>query len=267
MRSWSVVVNPRKLGPLGLVRELASARRMGPVPETVFRLFRPFHGPEFDRIYARVMADETGRRILREGRSLHPVLLDFDRLRSLPEGTLGREYQAFMQRNRIDIVSFAEASLRYMARSDYATEEAWMLANRLRDIHEIVHVISGYGTDLLGEMCELAFVIREDPRPEASRFAIGVNLSIFQRRGYRHAEAAIQEAFERGRHVGLMVGADWESMLAWPRERVRAHLGVRKVPVYQPIPEIGGASLPKPSLLDLVRAVLSTKRLELRLAA
>ncbi len=112
MVAKSVVINPRRLGPLGVIRELARARRVGPGPETVFRLFRPFHGPRFDAIYDRVMADETGRRILSEGRSLHPVLLDFDRLRSLPSETLGCKYVRFMEANEIDIVSVAAASLR-----------------------------------------------------------------------------------------------------------------------------------------------------------
>ncbi len=221
MSTKSVVVNPRKLGPLGFVREVVRARRVGPGPETVFRLLRPFHGPEFDAIYDRVMADETGRRILREGRSLHPVLLDFDRLRSLSSGTVGYEYVCFMEANEIDIVSFAEASLRHMAREDYANEEAWALANRLRDIHEIVHVISGYGTDVLGEMCELAFKIREDPRPRAARFAIRVNVANFRRNRSRHAEAAIGQAFQRGCRVGLMVGADWEAMMDWQLALIR----------------------------------------------
>ncbi len=120
MSTESVVINPRRLGPFGFVREVARARRVGPGPETVFRLLRPFHGPEFDAIYDRAMADETGWRILREGRSLHPVLLDFDRLRSLPSRTLGYEYSRFMEANEIDIVSFSEASLRHMVREDYA---------------------------------------------------------------------------------------------------------------------------------------------------
>ena len=128
----SVVINPRKLGPLGFVREVARVRRGGlgaeGVAEDVFRLLRPFHGPKFDAIYDRVMADETGRRILREGLSLHPVLLDFGRLRSLPSETLGHEYVRFMEANEIDIVSFAEASLRHMDREDYASDEAWTLA-------------------------------------------------------------------------------------------------------------------------------------------
>jgi len=140
-----------------------------------------------------------------------------------------------MELNEIDTVSFAEASLRHMVREDYANDEAWTLANRMRDIHEIVHVISGYGTDLLGEMCELAFIIRQAPRPRASRFAIRVNVAYFRRNGYRHAEAAIGEAFQRGCHVGLMVAADWEAMMDWQLDDVRSRLGISEPPPYEPI--------------------------------
>ena len=250
MSSESVVLNPRPLGFFGFVRELRRARRTGPGPETVFRLMRPFHGPEFDRIYDGCMADPTARRLLEEGRNLHPVLLDFDAMRSMPEGSLGRAYVEFMERNEIDIVSFAEASFKNMERADYTTDAAWAMANRLRDIHEIVHVISGYGTDVLGEMCELAFNIREDPRAKASRFAIRSNVSRFRRAGFRQTEVAFAEAFRRGSTVGLMVGQDWATMLEWPLEDVRAHLGISPPTCYEPIPATDGP----PTIRDLIRA-------------
>ncbi len=253
-RSESVVRNPRRLGPMGFVREAARARGAGPDPETVFRLLRPFHGPEFDAIYDRVMADPVGRWILHEGRSLHPTLLGFDRLRALPQGSLGREYLRFMEDNDIDIVSFAEASWRNMAREDYANGAAWTLANRLRDIHEIVHVVSGYGTDVLGEMCELAFNIDEDPRPRATRFAIRANLSMFRRLGHGHADATIREAFQRGARTGLFVACDWEAMMDWPLLDVRKHLNVAPPPAYRPAPVRGEADVP--GLTDLLRSVI-----------
>lgn len=254
MSSRSVVLNPRHLGVVGFVREAVRARRVGPGPETVFRLFRPFHGPELDRIYERLMADEESRRILVEGRSLHPALLDFDRLGALPDGTLGREYLRFLQENEIDVASFAEASLRHMTRDDYADDEVWTLVNRMRDTHEIVHVVSGYGTDELGEMCGLAFSIEQDPRPSATRLAIRVNVAGFRRQGYRHAEAAIAEAFRRGRNVGILAGVDWERMLDRPLTDVRAELGISDPPRYEPIPPTGMA--PRPA--DLLRALMSS---------
>ncbi len=127
----------------------------------------------------------------------------------------------------------------------------------MRDIHEIVHVISGYGTDVLGEMCELAFNSREGPRPKATKFAIRVNVSNFRRHGYRHAEAAIQEAFRRGRRAGLMVGSDWEAMMDWRLEDVRVNLGISEPPPYRPIPAPGEADLPRPAITDLIRARFS----------
>lgn len=248
----SVVLNSRPLGVTGFVREAMRARRVGPTPETVFRLFRPFHGPNLDAVYERAMADETGRRILEEGRSLHPALLDFVRLRSLPEGTLGKTYVDFMESNGIDIVSFAEASLRYMSRDDYASDEAWTLVNRGRDIHELVHVAAGYGTDELGEMCVLAFFIRDDPRPRASRLGIRTNIAAFRRQGFEHAEATITEAFERGAGSRISIVADWETMLDWPLDDVRRELAISPPPDYRPIPPTGEA--PRPT--DLIRALL-----------
>ncbi len=246
----SVLVNPRKLGLTGFVREAARARRVGPGPETVFRLLRPFHGPELDAIYRRVVSDRQGREILRAGRSLQPTLLDLERLRSLPEGTLGHAYAHFMDRNGIDIVSFAEASLRHMSRDDYANDEAWTLVNRARDIHELVHVVAGYGTDELGEMCELAFFAPEDPRPAATRLAIRVNLAAFRRRGYRHGEEEIARAFARGAATVSLIAADWEAMMDWPLDRVRTQLRIDAPRPYEPIPPTGEA----PTFADLARA-------------
>lgn len=225
---------PRTIGVPGA--QAARARGAGPVSEKVFRLLRRFHGPALDEIYDRVVADEAGRRILTRGRSLQLTLLDFDRLRALPDGTLGWEYVRFMETNQIDIVAFAEASLRYMAREDYANDEASTLVNRARDIHELVHLVSGYGTDDLGEMCELAFFIREDPPPGTSRLAIRINMAAFRRRGYRHSEAAIAQAFQRGARAGLPLAADWEGMTSEPLSSVRRSLGISEPPPYDPIP-------------------------------
>lgn len=219
-------------------------------------MFRPFHGPELDGVYERVMADETGRRLLREGRSLHPVLLDFDRLTSLPEGTLGREYARFMAENGIDIVSFAEASLRYVAREDYASGEAWHLVNRARDIHELIHVVSGYGTDELGEMCVLAFSYHEATRPGAGRLAIRARVAEFRRRGFDHTEEIIARAFERGRAARSMLAADWAELLPWPLDRVREHLGVSDPEPYEPIPATGEPPTP----IDALRALFRGSR-------
>ena len=191
--------------------------------------------------------------LLQKGRSLHPVLLDFDAMRAMPEGSLGRAYVEFMESNAIDIVSFAEASFKNMKREDYANGSAWAMANRLRDIHEIVHVLSGYGTDVLGEMCELVFNLDEDPRPQAVRFVVRMNLIKFEEAGHAHARAAIAEACARGKKAGVLVGQDWAEMLKGDLEDVRKHLGIEPPVEYRPIDF--QESPPTPSLM--LRALIA----------
>ncbi len=262
--SSSIVVNPRKLGLRGWIqvgRMLTRARRQGGAvevdPEVVFIVIRPFHGPELDAIYERCMADPDARRVLEHDESLHPLLGDLPRLRALADGTVGREYARLMGDDGLDMVAFAEASWRHMERADYAHEGAWRLANRLRDAHELVHVLSGYGTDVLGEMAELAFNVQEDPRPKGSAFAIRANSQVFDRIGARHARPVIRDAYARGRGIGIVACADWNELVTWPVDEVRAKLGISPPPSYTPIAkgrEPGRWSPPGPR--DLVGAWL-----------
>ena len=118
---------------------------------------RPFHTRQFERTFSRVLADPVGRRLLDEERSLLPVLSDLEFLAALPEGSLGREYARFMEEEELSVTDFAEASLASMSELDYGDRRAWTLAQRLRDMHDLIHVVSGYGRDLLGEMAVLSF--------------------------------------------------------------------------------------------------------------
>ena len=154
-----VIRNHRRLGPLQFLRSyqaLRKARATGD-PEIVLRFMRPFHTRQFERTYSRVVSDPVGRRLLDEQRSLLPVLSDLESLQALPEGSLGREYARFMEEEELSVTDFAEASLASMSALDYRDQRAWTLAQRLRDMHDLIHVVSGYGRDLLGEMAVLSF--------------------------------------------------------------------------------------------------------------
>ena len=108
------------ISDLGLAKKMSEQRAVTEWPDIVgprvaehARALRVTGGRLFIEVDSSVWSQELSlmtRRILREGRSLQPALLDFDRLRSLPSGTLGHEYVHFLEANEIDIVAFAEAS-------------------------------------------------------------------------------------------------------------------------------------------------------------
>ena len=239
MRRTRVVRNPRRLGPLKLLRsyqELRRARATGD-PEIVLRFMRPFHTRQFERIFFRVLADPVGRRLLDEERSLLPALSDLQSLQALPEGSLGREYARFMEEEELSVTAFAEASLASMSELDYADRRAWILAQRLRDMHDLIHVVSGYGRDLLGEMAVLSFSRERPKRGEDYRrsFILRLVRWKFARAGRPDAAAVLEAAVERGSRAAFLPAVEWERLLSLPLALARERLGISPPPVYEPI--------------------------------
>src|SRR4051812_17525677 len=103
-------VAPRPLQPK---TALAAMRALIDDPDDtaqVFRVIRALSGNSFERLFQRVLADEVGSRILGERRDILAVLQQRDRLRGLPDGTLGREYARFLDDERISAEGLVAAS-------------------------------------------------------------------------------------------------------------------------------------------------------------
>jgi len=159
--------------------------------------------------------DPVGSRLLEEGRSLLPVLSDLRSLWALPEGSLGREYARFMEAEELSVTDFAEASLASMNESDYDDRRAWILAQRLRDMHDLIHVVSGYGRDLLGEMAVLSFSSGAPKARENYRLFFILRLARWQfgRSGRPDAASVLRAAEERGARAAFLPAVEWERLL------------------------------------------------------
>ena len=92
---------------------------------------------------------EEGRRMLSERPSLQGKELDLTVLERLPEGTLGREFARYFRDNKI---SPFETTLELKNDIDY-------IGKRYRETHDLLHVLTGYGTDVVGEMEVQAYAL------------------------------------------------------------------------------------------------------------
>ena len=115
-------------------------------------------------------AHETGARALETRPHVH---LDLKVLRALPTGTLGREYALMMDRNGLD-----PASIPSLPDDD----EGKYVRAHLYETHDLWHVVTGFGTDVPGELGLQAFyqaqlpgklpaAARDRPRPRRGRAA------------------------------------------------------------------------------------------------
>jgi ubiquinone biosynthesis protein COQ4 len=75
--------------------------------------------------------------------------LDLGALERLPEGTLGREFARYFRDNKI---SPFETTFEIKNDIDF-------IGKRYRETHDLLHVLTGYGTDVVGEMELQAYVL------------------------------------------------------------------------------------------------------------
>ncbi|WNG20377.1 Coq4 family protein [Cystobacter fuscus] len=85
---------------------------------------------------------EEGRRLLSERPSLQGKELDLAALERLPPGTLGHEFARYFRDNKI---SPFETTLELKNDVDF-------IGKRYRETHDLLHVLTGYATDVMGEM-------------------------------------------------------------------------------------------------------------------
>ena len=218
--------------PLEALRAMRALIRNPDDTAQVFLVVRALAGRGFERLFRRVMADPTGARILEEGRSMIPVLDDRATLRALPEGSLGREYARFMDAEHISAGGLEDASL--VIKTEFYDERARCLSDRLRDTHDLWHVVSGYGRDLVGEGALLAFTYAQT-RNRGIGFIVLVGMLKFWQEGHPEVVRVMREGWRRGRRAGVLPAADWESMLPRPLEEVRRDLGIEPLRAYDAI--------------------------------
>lgn len=204
----------------------------------VFELLDALSGNAYERDFQRFARSETGRQVLAEKRDLLDTLRDRAYLESLPEGSFGRTYAEFTAREQITADGLVEASQgASYSPVDRGEDRARFLA-RYRDLHDLEHVLTGYGRDLRGEVALLSFDL-------AQSFSLGlaviVATSLFE--SDREQWRLVREGWRRGKGAAWSPGADWEALLPLPLGEVRQRLSVGEPPVYQEIRSAGAPEL------------------------
>jgi len=197
----------------------------------VFEIIRALSGNTGERAYKRFRASETGRRILEERRELIDTLRDGDALRALPPGSLGRTYAEFIEREQISADGLVAASEQRGPVVD--DPQRALFGARLRDMHDLWHVVTGYQRDLVGEASLLAFTFAQLWNPGIGFIVL---VAYLRARGdFQPARKMIRHGFGRGRRAAWLPGQDWEALLAMPLEEVRSQLRVGSPPDYDQV--------------------------------
>jgi ubiquinone biosynthesis protein COQ4 len=213
--------------PFRPLEALRAVRRLLRDPEDtrqVFKVIAALRGNSGERLFNRFVRTSTGAAVLAERRRLLDGLEDQDALARLPAGSLGRAYLAFMQAQNLSAAGLVEASDSF--ETDGLDADGRLFRERMRDMHDLNHVLTGYGRDPLGELCLLAFMYRQTGNRGGAFIAL-MGMSKFPKgEPGRAARRALFEAFRNGRKGPWLPGFDWEGALAADLQALRVRLGV-----------------------------------------
>jgi ubiquinone biosynthesis protein COQ4 len=220
-------------------RALVALRRlMADKDDTVqvFEIMRALGGAARTKGYLRLNSTVEGGRIAYEHVELAPKLMDRDWLATLPKGSVGEAYAHFTARENLSAAGLAAESRRGLPDSEIDEKHplAWY-GRRTRDIHDIWHVLTGYGRDALGELCLVVFSYRQTRGLGWGLIGLGGYLRVRGPQGAPHRRA-LREAWRRGDACAWLPGEDYERLLAEPLEAARRRLGLTPPAAYEAVP-------------------------------
>lgn len=202
----------------------------------VFEIMNALAGRSIPKGYSRLLDHPGGGEVAYNHEELADYLDRHDQLATLPDGSLGQAYLAFVQAQQFSAYGLADESRKV---ADTLITEAhpyaWY-ARRLRDVHDIWHVLTGYDADALGEGCLVAFSYSQTRNRGFALIAWAVAIQFMRARtGYPAARAVIQ-AFRDGRRARWLPAADYRALMALPLEEARRVMGIVRPTLYEQVP-------------------------------
>ena len=193
----------------------------------VFHIFEALPSSKFMPAARAFTLSEHGERMrMREG-NLPALLDDHDALRQMPKGSVADAYVTFMEREGLSAAGLvAEADKCRGDRPRYGDLAEWY-GDRRRDTHDLLHILTGYGRDALGEQCVLAFTYEQNGGKANLFIAYAGALNM---RGQIESDApvlkAVREAQLAGRKCPRIADLSIMELLAKPLEEARRELNI-----------------------------------------
>jgi ubiquinone biosynthesis protein COQ4 len=177
--------------------------------------------PRYRRVLDELRATPEGQRILADRPELSSQQVDYDRLRALPETTLGGAYVRHLDNNGIT-ADYQAAPTSYVDDPDMA-----YLMRRFRQTHDVWHALLGLGIAGHEEVIIHWFSWGQLRLPVSAMVMVFGTLKhiVLERRwgAFRHS---MLEAYRAGRDAAPLLGVIWEDLWALPIANVRTAYGL-----------------------------------------
>ncbi|XP_062063440.1 long-chain fatty acid transport protein 4 isoform X3 [Lepus europaeus] len=164
-----------------------------------------------------------GAQILQERPRISLSTLDLGKLRSLPDGSLGREYLRFLDVNRVS--PDTRAPTRFVD-----DEELAYVIQRYREVHDMLHTLLGMPTNILGEIVVKWFEAVQTGLPMCILGALFGPIRLSAPRLRVLVLELIPWAVQNGRRAPCVLNLYYERRWEQPLSALREELGITAPP-------------------------------------
>ncbi len=233
MNTTAIAPNPIDL--------LAAGRAIGKLlankedTKAVFEIMRALSGATISKGYKKLLGTVEGGKIALAAQELQPILDDHATMATLPVGSVGRTYLEFVQGRKISAEGLADESRKTGNEIDAAHPYAWY-ARRMRDVHDLWHVLSGYETDALGEVCVVAFSYAQTKSAGFALIAAAGSNELQRLLPGHPVRRAAWQAYMNGRRAAWLPVQDYQALLREPLVDARKRLNIAAPTHYLAVP-------------------------------
>ena len=170
-----------------------------------------------DGVVTRVRQDDAVAAMMDERYLAEPV--DLDALAAMPDDSLGHAFARHILDHGFDPD--------YYRKLDVETDLDWALM-RMRQTHDIWHVVTGIDTSRLGEVAVKAFELAQTWRPLAAVITCGGVMRYLMKDPDQLGDAMthISHGYQLGRHAAPFLAQKWEQHWQRPLAEWRARVGL-----------------------------------------
>lgn len=179
------------------------------------------------------VASPEGQRFLEEETDIPGMLDDHARWADCGPNTVAATYIAFMKREGLSAAGLVAESEKFMPPEKQLGDLTEWYFKRLRDTHDLFHVLTGYGRDALGEASLLGFSYEQNHNRGIWFIAYAAARQIKKTTGTRAPiYASINEGRRLGRAAKKLSHMDVEAVMRMDITEARAMLNVGRPETY-----------------------------------
>lgn len=228
-------LGPRRLEPVRALRAFGRLVQDKEDTRQVFEIIEALSGNSLQKGYYRMLRSAKGGTQAYARLELSDYLDDPEWLGQFEEGSVGAAYRAFRAERDLTVYGLAAEAAKVNDGVEAPHPIAWY-ARRIRDVHDLWHTLTGYGTDALGEACLLGFTHAQAPNGGVAFIAVGA-ANEFRKTGMPYPYGrAIWEGYRLGKRAEPLICEDYLTLLAEPLEAARKRLKLEPPMTYLSIP-------------------------------